>query len=72
MVSRADGTLVLTVRVTLKPGRDDDLIALVLQAQPRGMAGVVREAMRSGVDAMRIVEDDEDDAFELPDLGLDL
>jgi hypothetical protein len=70
MVSRADGTLVLTVRVTLKPGRDDDLIALVLQARPRGMATVVREAMRSGVTSRS--EDDEDDAFELPDIGLDL
>jgi hypothetical protein len=35
------------VRITLKPGRDDDLIALVLSAKK--IAPAIREAMRSGV-----------------------
>jgi hypothetical protein len=38
---------VVGVRITLKPGRDDDLIALVLSA--RKLAPAIREAMRSGV-----------------------
>ena len=33
--------------ITLKPGRDDELIALVLGA--RKLAPTIREAMRSGV-----------------------
>ena len=45
---RPNGSLVVTVRMTLQPGRDDDLIALV-QMTPRGrLAAMVREAMRSG------------------------
>ncbi len=35
------------VRITLKPGRDDELIAMVLGA--RKLAPAIREAMRSGV-----------------------
>jgi hypothetical protein len=38
---------VVGVRITLKPGRDDDLIDLVLSA--RKLAPAIREAMRSGV-----------------------
>jgi hypothetical protein len=43
----ADGTLARGVRITLKPGRDDELIALVLRA--RKLAPAIREAMLSGV-----------------------
>ncbi len=58
---RPDGTQVVTVRITLKPGRDDDLIALV-QMAPRGrLASMVREAMRSGVTVRQAsFETDED------------
>ena len=70
MVIKDDGTLVLTVRVTLKPGRDDDLIALVQQAPPRGMASAIREAMRSGITSPAATEEDDD--LALPDLGVDL
>lgn len=35
------------MRITLKPGRDDDLIDLVLSAKK--LAPSIREAMRSGV-----------------------
>jgi hypothetical protein len=47
IVRKSDGTLVVGVRITLKPGRDDELIALVLGA--RKLAPAIREAMRSGV-----------------------
>jgi hypothetical protein len=38
---------VFVVRITLKPGRDDELIALVRSAKK--LAPAIREAMRSGV-----------------------
>jgi len=47
IVRKPDGTLVIGVRITLKPGRDDELIALVLSAKK--LAPAIREAMRSGV-----------------------
>jgi hypothetical protein len=47
IVKKPDGTLVVGVRITLKPGRDDELIDLVLGA--RKLAPAIREAMRSGV-----------------------
>ncbi len=47
IVRKKDGTLVVGVRITLKPGRDDDLIDLVLSATK--LAPAIREAMRSGV-----------------------
>lgn len=47
IVRKPDGTLVVGVRITLKPGRDDELIILVLSA-PK-LAPAIREAMRSGV-----------------------
>ena len=50
---RPNGSLVVTVRMTLQPGRDDDLIALV-QMAPRGrLAAMVREAMRSGTSTQK-------------------
>jgi hypothetical protein len=47
IVKKPDGTIVVGVRITLKPGRDDDLIALVLGAKK--LAPAIRAAMRSGV-----------------------
>ena len=47
IVRKPDGTLVVGVRITLRPGRDDDLITLVLSAKK--LAPAIREAMRSGV-----------------------
>jgi hypothetical protein len=47
IVRKPDGTLVVGVRITLKPGRDDDLIELVLLAKK--LAPAIREAMRGGV-----------------------
>jgi hypothetical protein len=45
---REGGTLVVTVRITLQPGRDDDLIELVNHAPKGALAGLIREAMRNG------------------------
>ena len=70
-IIRPDGTLVYTVRITLKPGRDDRLIEILQAAPERGMAAVVRETMRTGTE--QNPEDIAwDDGFELPDLGIEL
>jgi len=70
---RKNGSLVLSVRLTLMPGRDDDLIAL-LQDVPHGdLAHQVRTAMRNGV--TRWVTDAETDVetpLDMQDLGIDL
>lgn len=47
--ARKGGSLVISLRLTLRPGRDDDLIALVSQAPRGALAGLIRDAMRSGV-----------------------
>ena len=69
---RPDGTLVVTVRLTLKPGRDDDLIRLVQSAPRRGLSATVRESMRNGVIPQFISDAADDNDLELPDIGLDL
>ena len=48
VVERENGTLIVSVRITLQPGRDDELIELVNAAPKGALAGVIREAMRSG------------------------
>jgi len=71
---RPGGSLVVTVRLTLRPGRDDDLISLVEMA-PRGrLAAMVREAMRSGISskANTFEADEESAPLELSGLGMDL
>ncbi len=65
-----DGTVSVLVHLTLKPGRDDALIDLVLKAPHRSLAPLVREAMRSGV--LRGQEAGADEEFDLPDLSLEL
>jgi hypothetical protein len=52
LVKRANGNVVVTVRLTLAPGRDDRLLALIQSAPPRGLAGVIRAAMHSGVESV--------------------
>jgi hypothetical protein len=49
ITKKPDGTLIVTVRLTLKSGRDDDLIAIVTSARRGTLAATIREAMRSGV-----------------------
>lgn len=70
---RVGGTLVVTVRITLQPGRDDDLIELV-ETAPRGaLAGLIREAMRSGTNRQTTYEAEwTDNPLEMNDLGVEL
>ncbi len=71
---RPGGSLVVTVRLTLRPGRDDDLIALIEMA-PRGrLAAMVREAMRSGVFSKTTAFEPEVEAapLELSGLGIEV
>ena len=71
---RSNGNLVVTVRLTLRPGRDDDLI-LLIQNAPRGsLAGLVRESMRSGVASRTYAFEDapENQPLDMSELGLDV
>ncbi len=61
--------MVVGVRITLKPGRDDDLIDLVLSA-PK-LAPAIREAMRSGVVKMAYIQL-EMDLDDLTSVGIEL
>lgn len=56
----ASGTVVLTVRLTLDPDRDADLLAVLQAAPPRGLAAAIRNAMRTGL--IRPAQVGEDDA----------
>ena len=49
MEAKQGPSLVITVRISLRHGRDDDLIALCTSAPRRGLASAIREAMRNGV-----------------------
>ncbi len=69
IVKKPDGTLVVGVRITLKPGRDDDLIDLVLSA-PK-FAPAIREAMRSGAVKMTYIQL-EMDLDDLNSVGIEL
>jgi len=76
IVVRPNGNLVVTVRLTLRPGRDDELIALVRQAPRGALAGLVREAMRNGIRPLLpegVAEPAaEEDELDLSGLGLEL
>jgi hypothetical protein len=64
---RPGGSIVVTVRLTLRPGMDDDLIAILQQAQKGKLAAIVRETMRSGIirpRSGRIVDDAQEKLFE--------
>ncbi len=45
---RGDG-LVVAAKITLYPGRDDPLIALLQEAPDGRMAGIIRALMRAGL-----------------------
>jgi hypothetical protein len=71
---RPNGNLVITVRITFRPGRDDDLIDLI-SAAPRGaLAGLIRESMRNGVQVGRAIFMDkpEDEPLEMSGLGMEI
>ena len=64
-----DGTVILRTAITLKPGRDDNLIDLVLTAD--NLAASIREAMRNGVVAETEFIPDDDQDFDF-DFGREL
>ena len=74
LAARSNGSLVLSVRITLYPGRDDDLIELVQTAPKGSLAGVIREAMRNGVQKVEFlpIQESEDMSFEIDSLGIEL
>ena len=71
---RSNGNLVVTVRLTLRPGRDDDLILLIQNAPHGALAGLVRESMRSGVASRTCAFEDAPDnqPLDMSELGLDV
>ena len=71
IVRRPDGTLVVTLRLTLKPGRDDVLMAVIQSAPQRGLAAVVREAMRGGTQMLDQADESETHA-DISGLGMEL
>ena len=54
----------VTLRLTLHPGRDDDLISIVQQAQKGQLAAVIRETMRSGI-VRKQQAPEENDGFKI-------
>ena len=73
IVEKPDGTVVVLVHLSLKPCRDDALIQLIRLAPNRGLAGIVREAMRSGIEETpERWANDEEEKFEIPDIGIEL
>ena len=70
---RKNGSLLLTVHLTLRLGRDDDLIALI-QSVPRGdLARQIRATMRNGVTTWVVeTETGADTPLNMQDLGIDL
>lgn len=64
----------VTVRLTLQPGRDDDLIAIVRSAPKGALAAIIREAMRSGVQPVHDTTEGtlDDTPLDWADLGMDV
>jgi hypothetical protein len=73
IVEKPDGTLVVLVHLTLKPGRDDALIELICSAPNPGLATLIRETMRSGVklDQHSLYQESEVE-LEISDFGIEL
>lgn len=71
---RKSGSYVISLRLTLQPGRDDDLIKLVLNAPKGSLSGLVREAMRNGIQspASLFVDEPEETGLDLSALGMEL
>lgn len=70
---RPRGTMVVTVRITLQPGRDDDLIELIENTPKGALSAVIRESMRSGTNRQTSYETEwTDTPLQMGDLGLDL
>ena len=71
---RKNGNLVVTMRLTLRPGRDDELIDLVHNAPNGSLASLVREAMRTGISSKvsAFDENPDEEKFDMSGLGLEL
>jgi hypothetical protein len=71
---RPNGNLVITVRITFRPGRDDDLIDLVVKAPRGALAGLIRESMRNGVSAGHaiFVDEAQEEPLEMSALGMEI
>jgi hypothetical protein len=70
---RPRGTMVVTVRITLQPGRDDDLIELIENTPKGALSAVIRESMRSGTNRQTSFETEwTDTPLQMGDLGMDL
>jgi hypothetical protein len=71
---RANGNLVVTVRITFRPGRDDDLIDLVRKAPRGALAGLIRESMRNGVQLGKssFMDMPEEEPLEMSGLGMEI
>ncbi len=76
MQMRKNGNYLVTIRLTLVPGRDADLIDMVKSAPSGMLAGMMREAMRHGVtkkiDWLDDIEDEEANPINLSSFGEDL
>jgi len=70
ILRRENGTIVVTARITLKPGRDDELIDMINHAER--IAPSIREAMRNGITRFVISDQEIDDVCVLPDVGIEL
>jgi len=70
---RLNGNLIVTVRITLQPGRDDELIELVDHAPKGTLAGLIREAMRNGAAGRATYETEwSETPLEMDGLGIEL
>ena len=69
-----NGNHVVTMRLTLRPGRDDELIDLVHNAPNGSLASLVREAMRTGISSKvsAFDENPDEEQFDMSGLGLEL
>jgi hypothetical protein len=73
IVEKPDGTIVVLVHLSLKPDRDEAIIQLLRSAPKGGLAGIVREAMRTGIGENHSQDLlPEEEPLDLPDLGIDL
>jgi hypothetical protein len=75
MHKRKNGNFVATIRLTLVPGRDTDLIELIKNTPKGAIAATIREAMRNGLPKEEIwseYEDNQNDDVDLSQYGMDM
>lgn len=67
---KEDGRVIIRTTITLRPGRDDKLIAH-FNPQPLNVAGTIREAMRSGIVIFEKADKKEEEKINL-DIGIEI